>query len=171
MSRTAPAGDPPAGEGGVLVAQVHQLAGRLFARILKRHGVEELNPAQGRLVYALWREDGLTQAELAQRTKLDKSTLALMLARLEEAGQVRRRTDDSDARVRRVFLTARNRRLHGAYGAVSAEMLAHYYHGLGAREIAAFETTLRTIIGNLERGLAEPEPASKPQPRKLRAPK
>lgn len=168
MRRTAA---PPAGEGGVLVAQVHQLAGRLFSRILRQHGLIELNPSQGRLVYALWREDGLSQAELAERTKLDKSTLALMLARLEEAGQVRRRGDAADARLRRVFLTAKNRRLHEAYRAVSVEMLAHYYRGLSAQEIEAFEETLRKLIGNLERGLAAPEPTGGPQPRKLRAPR
>lgn len=140
-------------EGGLLVAQVHQLAGRLFERILRAHGIEELNPAQGRIIYALWREDGLTQAELAARTKLDKSTLTLMLGRLEDAGQIRRCADAADARLRRVHLTARNRSLHGAYGEASREMLGHYYRGLKASEISAFEATLRRIIVNLEEGL------------------
>jgi MarR family transcriptional regulator, organic hydroperoxide resistance regulator len=138
------------GEGGVLVAQAHQLAGRLFGRILREHGIEELNPAQGRIIFALWREDGLTQGELASRTKLDKSTLTLMLARLEETGQIRRTADASDARIRHVHLTARNRKLHEAYRTASEEMFQHYYKGLKKTEIAAFEATLRKIISNLE---------------------
>lgn len=141
------------GEGGVLVAQVHQLAGRLFERILREHGIEDLNPAQGRIIYALWKEDGLAQSELAGRTKLDKSTLTLMLGRLEEAGQVRRAADDRDARIRRVFLTARNRRLHEAYTEASVAMLERYYRGLKKEEIAVFESTLRRIIANLEEEL------------------
>lgn len=138
------------GEGGVLVAQVHQLAGRLFARILREHGIGELNPAQGRIIFALWREDGLTQAELAARTKLDKSTLTLMLGRLEEAGQIKRKADATDARVRRVQLTARNRKLHETYRAASEEMIRRYYRGLEKAEIKLFEATLRRIISNLE---------------------
>ena len=141
------------GEGGVLVAQVHQLAGRLFNRILREHGIEELNPAQGRIVFALWREDGLTQVELANRTKLDKSTLTLMLGRLEEAGQIRRKRDSADARIRRVHLTARNRKLHETYRAASAAMFRHYYRGLKKTEVTAFEATLSRIIGNLEEAL------------------
>jgi DNA-binding MarR family transcriptional regulator len=141
------------GEGGVLVAQVHQLAGRLFGRILREHAIEDLNPAQGRIIFALWREDGLTQGELAARTKLDKSTLTLMLGRLEAAGQVRRQIDEMDARIRRVHLTARNRKLHEAYRLASEEMFHHYYHHLKKDEIAAFEATLRRIIANLERVL------------------
>ena len=140
----------PTGEGGLLVAQVHQLSGRVFSRILREHGIEELNPAQGRIIYALWKEDGLSQTELAARTKLDKSTLALMLARLEEAGQVRRKPDPEDARLRRVFLTAKNRRLHEDYRMASEAMLSVYYRGLGPEEISVFEDTLRRIIGNLE---------------------
>jgi MarR family transcriptional regulator, organic hydroperoxide resistance regulator len=148
-------GDDPKnmGEGGVLVAQAHQLAGRLFSRILREHGIGELNPAQGRIIFALWREDGLTQAELAARTKLDKSTLTLMLGRLEEAGQVRRKPDATDARIRRVHLTARNRKLHEAYRDASEEMFRHYYRGLKKAEIAAFEALLRRLITNLEEAL------------------
>ena len=138
------------GEGGVLVAQVHQLAGRLFSRILREHGIGELNPAQGRIIFALWREDGLTQAELAARTKLDKSTLTLMLKRLEEAGQIQRQGDATDARIRRVHLTALNRKLHETYRTASEEMVHHYYRGLEKAEIALFEATLRRIIINLE---------------------
>jgi MarR family transcriptional regulator, organic hydroperoxide resistance regulator len=152
-SPSKPKTTEPLGEGGVLVAQAHQLAGRLFSRILKEHGIDELNPAQGRIVYALWREDGLTQGELATRTKLDKSTLTLMLTRLEEAGQVVRKAASSDARIRRVYLTARNRKLHETYRAASEEMFSHYYKGLRGSEIAVFESMLRLIIGNLEAAL------------------
>jgi DNA-binding MarR family transcriptional regulator len=134
----------------LLVAQVHQLAGRRFARILLGHGIRELNPAQGRIIYALWRQDGQTQAELAARTRLDKSGLTLMLQRLEAADQIRREVDHTDNRARRVFLTERNRALHGAYQAASEEMLAVYYRGLTGPEIAAFEATLRRILANLE---------------------
>jgi len=82
------------------VAKVHQLAGRAFARILKAHGVDELNRAEGRIIYELWKEDGISQGQLAARTRLDKSTLALMLDRLEAQGQLRRTRDASDARRR-----------------------------------------------------------------------
>ena len=73
-------------EGGVLVAQVHQLAGRVFSRILRNHGIEDLNPAQGRIVYALWKESPLSQAQLSERTRLDNQTrtrFGNILARIE----------------------------------------------------------------------------------------
>ncbi len=137
-------------EGGNLVAKIHQIGGRLFARILKAHGVDELNPAQGRIVYELWKEDGISQAQLASRTRLDKSTLALMLGRLERQGQLRRESDARDARRRIIRLTARNRAMHGAYARASERMTAIFYRGMGDAEIDAFEATLRKVLGNLE---------------------
>jgi len=137
-------------EGGNLVSKVHQISGRVFARILKEHGIDELNPAQGRILYVLWMEDAITQAELAARTKLDKSTLTLMLDRLEEQGQIVRERDPEDSRRRLVRTTERNRALHGAYALASEEMNALFYRGLSESEIDAFEQTLLKILSNLE---------------------
>lgn len=138
-------------DGGSLVSRVHQISGRVFARVLKEHGIDELNPAQGRILFELWKEDSLSQAELAQRTRLDKSTLALMLDRLEEAGQIERIKDEADARRRIVSATKANRALHGAYEKASREMTSLFYAGVGEAEADRFERTLRKILGNLDR--------------------
>ncbi len=142
-------------EGGNLISKVHQLSGRLFARILKEHGVNELNPAQGRIIYELWREDGISHGQLAARTKLDKSTLALMLERLERQGQLRRNRDPQDARRRVLRLTEKNRAVHAAYEAASKEMVSVFYRGLPEAGIDAFEASLRKILANVESALED----------------
>lgn len=77
-------------EGGSLLGQAQLLSARVFARVLAGRGVAELNPAQGRILFELWKEDGLGQGELARRTKLDKSSLALALDRMEAQGLAER---------------------------------------------------------------------------------
>jgi MarR family transcriptional regulator, organic hydroperoxide resistance regulator len=138
-------------EGGSLVSQLHQLSGRVFSRVLKRQGLSDINPAQGRILYALWKEDGLSQVELARRTKLDKSTLALMLDRLEERGQLRREGEAGDSRIKRIRLSQENKALHAAYVAASEEMSEIFYAGFTPREIEEFESKLRRLILNLEK--------------------
>jgi MarR family transcriptional regulator, organic hydroperoxide resistance regulator len=137
-------------DGGSLVSQVHQVSGRVFSRVLKKHGIEDLNPAQGRILFVLWQHDGITQTELAERTKLDKSTLTIMLDRLVEDGQVERVRDESDARKRLIRTTKKNRSLHGAYAKASDEMTELYYRGISDTEIDRFERTLGKILANLE---------------------
>jgi len=138
-------------EGGNLISRVHQVSGRVFSRILKRHSIDELNPAQGRILYELWKEDSLSQTELAFRTKLDKSTLALMLDRLECDGQIERVRDEGDARRKFIRATAENRKLHGEYEKASREMNDLFYAGLSETEIDRFEKTLRKVLANLEK--------------------
>jgi DNA-binding MarR family transcriptional regulator len=133
------------------VSQAHQLGQRVFSRVLKRYGIVELNPAQGRIIYALWGEDGLSQSEIARRTKLDKSTIALMLNRMAAQGQVELSRDPGDMRATIVRLTELNRSMHGAYAAASREMAGLFYAGFSEADIEALEGGLRRVIANLER--------------------
>ncbi len=141
-------------DGGNLVSQIHQLSGRVFTRILRDFGLDEINPSQGRILYALWKEDGLSQGELAERTKLDKSTLTSMLDRLEKAGQIERICDGADSRKKIVRTTEVNRRMHDRYEKASGKMIAVYYRGHSEAEVDAFEDMLRSVLSNLEEELA-----------------
>ncbi len=137
-------------EGGSLIAQAHRLGARVFARVLREEGEEDLNPAQGRILYELWKEDGLQQGELAKRAKLDKSSLALALDKMEAEGRIRRERVEGDGRARAIFCSASTEKMKAAYDAASAKMIALFYSGMSAKEIDAFESSLRKVIANLE---------------------
>ena len=132
-----------------LIAKVHYLAGRIFARKLKAHDLNEINPAQGRILFALWQEDGVPIQKLAQRTALGKSTLTSMLDRLEEAGFVRREADAEDRRVIRIWRTEKDRSFQAAYLEVSQEMQDLFYAGFSRAEIEHFEEMLLRLLDNL----------------------
>jgi len=137
-------------EGGSLVSQAHRLGARVFARILRELGEGELKPAQGRILYELWKEDGLLQGELARRTKLDKSSLALAIDRMESEGRIRRERVEGDARQRAVFCSAATARMRATYDAASARMTAIFYAGMTEEEMDALDAGLRKVIANLE---------------------
>ena len=63
------------------------------------------------LLWAVERNDGLRQNELAEALFTDPNTVTAMLARLEKRGLVRREVCAKDGRARRVRLTAAGRRL------------------------------------------------------------
>ena len=74
-------------QGGFLIAKIHQLSGRIFSKLLKKHQIE-INPAQGRIMFVLWRNDNIPIQELAKKTSLSKTTLTSMLDRLEIMGYI-----------------------------------------------------------------------------------
>ena len=143
-------------QGGFLLAKIHQLGGRIFARLLKEQGVDQLNPAQGRIMFVLWQEDGIPIKELARRTQLDKSTLTSMLDRLEHAGLIRRVPSKLDRRTILLQRTLRDRDLEGLYVRVSKEMTRIWYKGFTDTRIKRFERDLQQILDTLtdfEKGL------------------
>ncbi|NOY07644.1 MAG: MarR family transcriptional regulator [Spirochaetes bacterium] len=136
-------------KGGFLIARVHYLAGRILAGKLKQYHLDEINPAQGRILFVLWHSDGISIRELAKKTSLEKSTLTSMLDRLEKAGYLRRVPSKRDRRIILIELTEKDRVLRDAYAKVSGEMTELFYDGFTTAEIDEFEEYLRRILDNL----------------------
>jgi DNA-binding MarR family transcriptional regulator len=136
-------------QGGFLVSKIHQLAGRIFTKKLKAYDLYEINSAQGRIIFVLWQNDGVSIQELAKKTSLEKSTLTRMLERLENTGYLKRVTDAADRRKTIVKLTPKNEELKVAYEEVSKDMLDLYYKGFTEAEIDTFENYLNRIYENL----------------------
>lgn len=137
--------------GGFLMAQIHQLAGRIFTKKLKEHRVEEINPAQGRILFPLWKKDGISIQELARATSLGKSTLTSMLDRLEADGYLNRVPSREDRRKILIYLTDKDAKMRETYNRVSHEMNDLFYQGFTETEKDEFEAFLRRILDNLNR--------------------
>lgn len=135
--------------GGFLISKIKQIQGRVFEKLLAEHGISEFNGAQGRILFVLWEQDGITISELSQRTGLAKTTLTSMLDRLEEMGHIQRTSSPQDRRALKIVLTPEARSLKERYDAVSAEMNEIFYGGFSDEEILAFESYLGKVLENL----------------------
>jgi DNA-binding MarR family transcriptional regulator len=149
-ARGAGGGRAPS-EGGYLVAKAHQIGGRVFARLLKESDGPAINPAQGRVLFALWKsKEGMSMTALSAETALEPSTLTSMIDRLEAAKLVRRSPSAEDRRAFVIECSDAGRKLEGNYLGVSERMTELFYRGMSAAEAKAFEASLRKIVVNLE---------------------
>lgn len=134
--------------------QVNHLA-RLLARSLRAR-IEQFGvvPGQFAQLLALYEEDGLTQTELLERVRIEQSTLAHTLKRMERDGLIRREQDDADRRRSRIHLTSRAKDLKPelleAARRVNDLALADLPGGANEELLAVFDR----LIANLE---ADPE--------------
>ncbi len=135
--------------GGFLLSKIHQIAGRIFSKKLRERDID-LNSAQGRILFVLWKEDNLPINELAKRTSLGKTSLTSMLGRLEEQGHIIRKRSDIDKRSTILCLTKKNKSLKNKYEEVSLNMTDLFYSGFKEKEIDLFEEYLKRILNNLE---------------------
>lgn len=136
-------------EGGFLIAKIHQISGRIFSKILKKAGIDEINPAQGRILFVLWKKDEIPISELARKTQLSKSTLTSMLDRLEKTGYIVRVPSKADRRVILIKRTEKDKLLESKYIQVSDEMTNLFYDGFTSKKIDDFEDSLKRILANL----------------------
>ncbi|MCE5251248.1 MarR family transcriptional regulator [bacterium] len=138
-------------QGGFLMSKIHHLSGRIFKRMLKEHGIDEINPAQGRIMFVLWSNDGISIHDLAKKTSLGKSTLTSMLDRLEKNGFLRREPSKEDRRKILIWRTEKDKSFQKLYVEISREMTEIYYEGFSQEERDRFEAFLKRLHENLKR--------------------
>lgn len=136
-------------KGGFLVSQIKQLSGRIFNQLLAEKNIDAFNGEQGRILYVLWQEDGITIRELANKTGLAVTTLTSMLDRMENAGLVVRKSDLRDKRKTLVYLTENARSLQEEYESVSNQMSVLFYKGFAKEDIVKCEAFLDKILSNM----------------------
>jgi DNA-binding MarR family transcriptional regulator len=135
-------------QAGFLMAKIRQVSGRLFERKLKEYGIE-INSAQGRIMFALWQQDGMPINDLAQKTQLKKSTLTSMLDRLEKMGYLKRQHSKDDRRKILILRTNKDKALENRYIKLSQEITKLFYQGFNDSQIERFEQDLTKILDNL----------------------
>ncbi len=139
-------------KGGYLISRIKHAGGRQFDRLLNEAGISAFNGAQGRILYVLWQEDGVTISQLSSRTSLANTTLTSMLDRMEQSGLIRREASPHDRRALLIRLTEQARALRGEYDRISQKMNELYYVGFTESEIQQLEGYLQRILDNLEGG-------------------
>lgn len=78
----------------------------------------EMGPGQGIPFVELFANEGKSQDELSALIKIDKATTARSLAKLEDKGYIIRKTDSSDNRIRRVYLTRKAKKFAPTFLAI-----------------------------------------------------
>lgn len=74
--------------------------------------IENMNPTRLGILLALADRDGLIMSRLGQRLFLEKSTMTGVIDKMEADGLVERRSDRTDRRALRIYLTPKAKRLN-----------------------------------------------------------
>jgi DNA-binding MarR family transcriptional regulator len=131
---------------GFILHDVARLLRTTFDRRVRALGFTR---SQWWVLTHLFRNDGITQSELADILEVERPTLGRLLDRLEAKGWVRREADAVDRRVKRVFLTEEIEPALRAMRAAAAEMRRDALAGLSAEEQQRFVDTLLAVKANL----------------------
>lgn len=138
-----------------LLAQVsrlhHYRAHELFSSLGLYRG-------QPPLLIELWEQNGQTHSELAEKLHITPATATKMIQRMEKAGFVQRRSDPSDQRVSRVYLTETGSAVREQLQMLWKQMEMENFGGFNAEEVVVLRDFLNRIRHNLIHAIGEKVP-------------
>ncbi|MFD3509366.1 MarR family winged helix-turn-helix transcriptional regulator [Nocardia sp. NPDC058666] len=112
-------------------------------------------PGQFAQLLALYEEEGISQLALCDKVRIDQSTMAHTLKRMERDGLIARVPDPRDGRRALIYLTDRSRALRTAL--TSAAQDVNDLATAGFTDVDAFLRMARQSIDNLEAARAASE--------------
>ena len=130
-----------------LVEEVPRKLRRLFDASTAKFG---LSRTQWRALAYIFRSPGLTPTELAKCLDLARASVGHVIAQLEKAEYVERRSIEGNRRVWTLHLLPRAIEILPSLRLEADAIYARLLSGISDREFAAIKTLLATMSGNLE---------------------
>ena len=109
----------------------------------------ELGPGRYLYLFGLYIQDGRKQQDLADAIGVDKAAVTRALARLEQAGLIKRKNDSNDRRATRVYLTAKARKLRPQLEDAAINCIANMTEALDTDE----QIELRRLLTKMTKPL------------------
>ncbi|MDR2215695.1 MAG: MarR family transcriptional regulator [Nevskiaceae bacterium] len=131
---------------GLLLKDLSQL----YAARFEQHArTLSLTLMHCKVLVHLERDEGVSQARLADLVSVDAMTIVRLIDRMEQAHLVERRADPGDRRTRRLFLTARARPILEQVWRLAAQVRAEMFSGVPRAQREIFLRVLETAHHNL----------------------
>lgn len=116
------------------------------------HAGLDITPDMYFILRYLWAEhDGSRQQELADKTGKDKASLTKLLDNLEKRNLVRRTTDETDRRSKRVWLTASGKKLKNKVYPLALSVVEMAEKGISRNDLQHAQLVLEYIYNNIKR--------------------
>ena len=133
-------------EFGFILKEVSRLFTRRFE---ERARSLDLTLPQCKVLVYLAKNEGVSQAKLAELTEVEPMSLVRILDHMEEEGLLERRASPSDRRARSLFLKAKAKPIQESVWSISDTLRGEAFAGVSAHDAACFITVFEQIRVNI----------------------
>jgi len=137
---------------GELYSVINGMASTAVARRLQKNfraaGLE-ITIEQWSVLYHLWKEDGLSQQELCNRTFRDKPSITRLIDNLEKQQLVKRTASATDRRINLVCLTDNAKSLQQQTIDLANQTMNEALVGVSKEEIEVVKKVFQQVYDNL----------------------
>lgn len=138
-----------------LISRIHSDVADYLQTKLKDLGLEKMASSHGNILYRLTLEEKLTMSDLAKLVNRDKSTVTVLVRKLEEKGFIKREISEEDGRVSYISLTEEGKSFTQDTSGISKELKEIGYKGFSEEEKNMLLSFLLRISENFSNELSE----------------
>ena len=109
----------------------------------------DITVEQWRLLFYLWKEDGINQQELANASNKEKSTMTRQIDVLEKKGLISRRPSETDKRNKLIYLTNKGKKMEKSALFCAQSVTLKSLENIDEESISVFKNVMYKIIENL----------------------
>ena len=138
---------------GELYSFITGMASTALARRLQRNFKQaglEITIEQWSVLYHLWKEDGLSQQELCNRSFRDKPSITRLLDNLEKLKLVKRYPSKNDRRINLIKLTEQAMELQEQTMEMANQTLNEALEGVSKEHVEMCKAVLAKVYENLK---------------------
>jgi DNA-binding MarR family transcriptional regulator len=121
---------------------------RRLQRYFREHGLN-LTVEQWSVLVHLWKQDGVSQQELCNKTYRDKPSITRLVDNLEREGLVARVASQEDRRINLIYLTKQGKDLRDLTMQLAHQTLLDGLEGVPAEDIEVTRRVLTRVYENL----------------------
>ena len=138
--------------GSDIADVIAQLRGKINAYIIARladKGIHGLAPSHGAIFIALYHDGPQPMQMLSEKIRRDKSTLTVLIRKLESLGYVKREPDPADKRVTIIHLTEKGFRFRAVFEQISDELIGKIWGDTLPKERIRLDKDLKGMLERL----------------------
>jgi len=137
---------------GELYSVINAMAAAAIARRMQKNfraaGLE-ITIEQWSVLYHLWKEDGLNQQQLCEKTFRDKPSITRLIDNLVKLCLVERKVSETDKRVNYIFLSNIAKNLQDQTIEIANQTMDEALTGITKSEIETVKNVLQKVYDNL----------------------
>jgi DNA-binding MarR family transcriptional regulator len=138
---------------GELYSFITGMASTALARRLQKNFKQanlEITIEQWSVLYHLWKEDGLSQQELCNRSFRDKPSITRLVDNLEKLQLVKRVASTDDRRINLIYLTDSGQQLQDETMNMANQTLNEALEGVSKADVEMCKEVLQKVYDNLK---------------------
>jgi len=130
---------------GYIVFRTANAMRKTFAYLFKKEGID-VTPEELAILISLWKEDGLFQSEINDKTYKDKTTVTRILERIKKKGYIEKRIDEADRRNYKIHLTEKGKALKDKIVPVALKFRDMFLKSIDDRDMDITVNTLKVLL-------------------------